>query len=42
MLAAAQIYLWRAGGRRVFCAKLNHHNKRRCIFRCNHDELMRS
>lgn len=34
MLAAAKFY-----GRRVFCAKLHHHNSQRCIFRCNFGAL---
>jgi aquaporin Z len=35
MLAAAEIYLRGPGLHRVFCAKLHHHNDKRCIFRCN-------
>jgi len=35
MLLAAQLYLWRHGLARVFCAKL-HHGGDRCIFRCRH------
>jgi aquaporin Z len=34
MLAAAR---WYRGG--VFCAKLHHHNRQRCIFRCNFGAL---
>jgi hypothetical protein len=34
MLLAAQCYLWRRGHGRVFCAKLHHDNRYRCIF-CN-------
>jgi aquaporin Z len=32
MLLAAQVYLLRAGARRVHCAKLHHQNDERCIF----------
>lgn len=32
MLAAAQVYLWRRGRARLFCAKLHHQNTARCIF----------
>ena len=41
MLLAAEVYLRSPGGRRVFCAKLHHHNDKRCIFRCNFNELLR-
>jgi aquaporin Z len=34
MLLAAEVYQ-RLKGRAVGCAKLNHHNNKRCIFRCN-------
>jgi aquaporin Z len=34
MLAAAGLYRWRHGPQAVFCAKLHHHNNKRCIFRC--------
>ncbi|MBI1791960.1 MAG: aquaporin [Acidobacteria bacterium] len=34
MLLAAEIYVRRRGIHRVFCAKLHHHNERRCIFHC--------
>ena len=37
MLLAGEIYL--RGGHKVFCAKLHHHNNKRCIFRCNYREL---
>ena len=36
MLAAAELYRIRRGLARVFCAKLNHHTKRRCIFHCGY------
>jgi aquaporin Z len=39
MLLAAETYLRLAGARKVFCAKLHHHNNKRCIFRCNFQEL---
>jgi aquaporin Z len=39
MVLAGQVYrLWR-GSRKVFCAKLHHHNNKRCIFRCNYSGL---
>ncbi len=40
MLAAALAYVRGPGGRRVYCAKLNHCNGRRCIFRCGFGDLM--
>lgn len=40
MLAAAELYRRLAGLRRVYCAKLNHHTDRRCIFRCNYPALV--
>ena len=39
MLAAGQLYRFRRGAQGVFCAKLHHHNGKRCIFRCNHGAL---
>jgi len=35
MLLAAETYRRFNAGRAVACAKLHHHNNRRCIFRCN-------
>lgn len=35
MLAAGQLYRMRRGAARVFCAKFDHRNRARCIFRCN-------
>jgi aquaporin Z len=35
MLLAAQFYVSRHGLHRVACAKLHHHNDKRCIFRCH-------
>ena len=40
MLLAAEVYLRLKGSRRVFCAKLHHHNDKRCIFRCDFAELL--
>jgi aquaporin Z len=39
MLLAAELYLRQHSLHQVFCAKLHHHNNKRCIFRCNFDEL---
>ena len=39
MFFAAQLYRLRGGARAVHCAKLNHHNPTRCIFRCRFAEL---
>ena len=36
MILAGQLYRFRLGAHRVFCAKLHHHNSERCIFRCNY------
>jgi aquaporin Z len=36
MLLAAELYARGAGVQRVFCAKLHHHNTKRCIFRCGY------
>lgn len=36
MLAAAEAYLRVKGARQVLCAKLHHHNDKRCIFRCGY------
>lgn len=33
MLGAAEVFLWARGGRRPYCAKLEHANNKRCIFR---------
>ena len=37
MLAAAEVYRWQKGGHTVLCAKLHHHNDKRCIFRCGYE-----
>ena len=39
MLLAAEIHLRLKGDQKVFCAKLHHNNNKRCIFRCNFQEL---
>jgi aquaporin Z len=39
MLAAAELYLLRRGEEGVYCAKLFHHNHKRCIFRCRFHQL---
>ena len=36
MLAAAEAYRWQKGAHAVICAKLHHHNDKRCIFRCGY------
>lgn len=38
MLLAAELYLRQRGLHQVFCAKLHHHNDKRCIFRCGWDQ----
>ena len=40
MLLGAEAYLRLKGEHAVFCAKLHHHNTKRCIFRCNFGELL--
>jgi aquaporin Z len=39
MLLAGQMYRFRRGAHRGFCAKLHHHNHERCIFRCNYGSM---
>ncbi len=41
MLLAAEIYLRSRPAARVYCAKLNHGGRARCIFRCRHSDLQR-
>jgi aquaporin Z len=41
MLLAAELYVRLRGAKRVFCAKLHHHNDKRCIFQCNFGELVK-
>jgi aquaporin Z len=36
MLLAAEVYVRFKGKRAVHCAKLHHHNNKRCIFRCGY------
>jgi aquaporin Z len=36
MLAAAELYRLQRGVQAVICAKLHHHNSKRCIFRCGY------
>ena len=38
MLLAAEAYRQVKGGHRVLCAKLHHHNDKRCIFRCGYEK----
>lgn len=37
MLSAAGLYTYLFGHRAVKCAKLHHHNRQRCIFRCSYE-----
>lgn len=39
MLLAAQVFLWTRGAARVYCAKLDHRTRRRCIFVCRFGAL---
>jgi aquaporin Z len=39
MLLAAELYLAVRGAQGVFCAKLDHRNAKRCIFRCGYREV---
>ncbi|MEZ5429390.1 MAG: aquaporin [Pyrinomonadaceae bacterium] len=41
MLAASEVYLRARGLKKVYCAKFHHHNRKRCIFKCRFDELLR-
>jgi len=36
MLLAAEAYVRSGPSRRIYCAKINHHTHRRCIFRCGY------
>ena len=40
MLLAAELYVRQHGIYHVFCAKLHHHNNKRCIFRCHWKQLL--
>jgi len=42
MLIAAEAYLRVRSAGAVYCAKLNHHNTARCIFRCRYMELQQN
>ena len=39
MWAASKIYAYHHGAHKVLCAKLHHHNNKRCIFRCNYGAM---
>lgn len=39
MLLAGRLFLFFFGANAVYCAKLDHHNTYRCIFRCRFDQL---
>jgi aquaporin Z len=39
MLLAAELYVRQYGIDHVFCAKLHHHNNKRCIFHCHWQQL---
>ena len=39
MLLAAELYVRQHDIHNVFCAKLHHHNNKRCIFQCNWKQL---
>jgi aquaporin Z len=38
MFAAARLYRAWPGSKPVYCAKLHHHNRKRCIFHCNYQK----
>lgn len=42
MLFAAEVYTRSKSLKQVYCAKLHHQNDKRCLFRCNYPELVRS
>jgi aquaporin Z len=39
MFFAGQLFRHFRGAHRVFCAKIHHHNDKRCIFRCNYGAI---
>ena len=39
MLSAAALHRLVPGTRRIYCAKLHHHNTQRCLFHCNYGDL---
>ena len=41
MMSASQVYIRFKGRKAVHCAKLHHHNHKRCIFRCGYREQAR-
>jgi aquaporin Z len=41
MLLAASTHRWLRGAQGVICAKLHHHNDKRCIFRCGYAQVAR-
>jgi aquaporin Z len=42
MFVAAEVYRWQKGSHSVLCAKLHHHNDKRCIFRCGYQAAERT
>jgi aquaporin Z len=40
MLSAAEMYIRWKGLQNVFCAKLHHHNDKRCIFHCRYGAML--
>lgn len=42
MLLAAEVYTRVKSLKQVYCAKLHHQHAKRCIYRCNYPELLRS
>jgi aquaporin Z len=40
MLSAAELFVRTRGLSAVFCAKLHHHTRARCIFHCRFSELV--
>ena len=40
ILTAAEVYRLLRGQQKVYCAKLQHHNARRCIFACRFGKYM--
>jgi aquaporin Z len=42
MLVAGELYRWWPSAPPVYCAKLDHHGRGRCIFKCRFNELLRA
>jgi aquaporin Z len=42
MLLASELYRRRKGAQGVICAKLHHHNEKRCIFRCGYRAMQQA